>query len=348
MRLIVSSGRRRNGLTAVVRVARAAAPDGGYLATAERYVYRGRRSHHGPFPLRVGTRVMAITGAMLTATVLGALLLAVNFTVRPTDPLAEPVGVPDYAYPPPDTEPTLPPASPSDPPTGDAGPVGPGTPGDGTSDGTQGGGTAGGDSPETGGPDAGTNDPGPAGPGAPVQPSRTPTTKNPTTAPSRTAPAAAGGRPVSPTPTAGRQPAAARQTPRNQDTTRSYEAEAAFLYGVTVSGAPKASGGKVVRVTEPRNRNRRQASNGAVHFTRVSAPRSGRYAVSVFYLSADSRNVVMLVNGRQQKGVRCSGGGSDTVRSATVTVDLVAGHNSITLGIPSHRAPRLDRITVYG
>lgn len=127
----------------------------------------------------------------------------------------------------------------------------------------------------------------------------------------------------------------------------SYEAEAAFRVGaVRVDALAGASGGRIVQ-----NVGRDPAGRiGLLVFTKVAAPRTGRYALTVDYVSAEKRSAAILVNDADRPTVvEFAGNGSWTaVQHQTLTVDLVAGFNTIAFDNATDVTPRLDRITVYG
>jgi hypothetical protein len=127
----------------------------------------------------------------------------------------------------------------------------------------------------------------------------------------------------------------------------SYEAEQALLVGgVQIAALAGASGGKIVQNIgrDPQGR------TGLLVFAQVAAARTGRYALSVDYVSGDTRTAqISINNARTPIVVEFAGNGVwDVVQHRTLTVDLVVGYNTIAVNNPYDVTPRLDRITVYG
>lgn len=124
----------------------------------------------------------------------------------------------------------------------------------------------------------------------------------------------------------------------------SFEAEASAntLGGsATSQSVPQVSGGRVVtnlgRVgTRP---------EGWLRFNGVRAPGPGRYALTVYYLSADASTATVRVNGELLPDPLAFPSTS-SVRSVTVVVSLRAGANSIQFGNPDRVAPSIDRVTL--
>jgi hypothetical protein len=193
--------------------------------------------------------------------------------------------------------------------------------------------------------------PSPTGPsddaGPSAHPNRTPPSSTP--AANRTARATAGPRTV---PNRGAASAAAPGQPGAPDgpgvsggssgsggrltAPVSFEAESPAN---TVGGAaarqpfPPASGGQVV------------ANLGWLRFNGVRAPSPGRYALTVYYLSAGAGAATMQVNDQQVSAVPAFPA-TTAVRSVTVVVSLRAGTNTIQFGNPGGVAPSIDRVTV--
>jgi hypothetical protein len=119
----------------------------------------------------------------------------------------------------------------------------------------------------------------------------------------------------------------------------SYEAEAATLGGqAAVRSSSGASGGALVGYV----------GGGTANFVQfgVSAT-AGAHPVTIFYASGEARSLTVSVNGGPATSVSTPGtGGWDTVGSVSVTLNLVAGANTIRIGNPAGWAPDIDRIVV--
>ncbi|WP_196278932.1 fibronectin type III domain-containing protein [Catellatospora vulcania] len=115
-----------------------------------------------------------------------------------------------------------------------------------------------------------------------------------------------------------------------------YEAEASgntLSGGALVASCATCSGGSKVGYL----------GNGAsVAFTNVAGGTGGSRTVTIYYLTAEARTAV--VNGQTVNFA--STGSWTTVGSTTVTLNLAAGSNTITIANPGGWAPDVDRITV--
>jgi hypothetical protein len=90
-------------------------------------------------------------------------------------------------------------------------------------------------------------------------------------------------------------------------------------------------------------------TSGAIEFTGIAVPKAGQYTMTVYYISGESRDAWVQVNGGSTQALSFPSGGSwDRVTSATFTVTLGAGNNRIMFSNPSGWAPRLDRIKLRG
>jgi len=120
----------------------------------------------------------------------------------------------------------------------------------------------------------------------------------------------------------------------------SYEAESGTRAGqAAVRSSSGASGGALVGYVGGGTANYLQFNN-------VNAT-AGTHTVTIYYASGENRSLTLSVNGGAASTVNTpSTGGWDTVGSATTTVTLAAGNNTIRLGNPSGWAPDIDRITV--
>jgi hypothetical protein len=71
--------------------------------------------------------------------------------------------------------------------------------------------------------------------------------------------------------------------------------------------------------------------------------------MTVFYVSGEPRSAYIQVNGGPAQTLSFPSGGSwDVVYSATFSIELTAGANSIVFSNPSYWTPRLDRVKFYG
>jgi hypothetical protein len=147
-------------------------------------------------------------------------------------------------------------------------------------------------------------------------------------------------RPSSPPTTAGTIAVASPSPSPAPPQVLSYEAESALLSPWTeVRPMAGASGERIVG----------DIGNGSfrtVRFT-VTVPVAGEYPVTVHYLAGQVRIFTISVNGAMPHLLTCaSTGGWTTVGTTVLTLDLVAGANSLQFGNPFAWAPDLDRITV--
>jgi hypothetical protein len=128
-----------------------------------------------------------------------------------------------------------------------------------------------------------------------------------------------------------------------------YEAEAP---GNELGGSawvdeyPGASGGRIVRNIGAWNGSSRK--NGVLRFTGVTAPATGTYLLSFFYVHLDGepvRTAVIEVSGSPPVTVSVSG--SDRCCAiARQRVTLQQGANTVTFSNPDGHAPSLDKIVI--
>jgi hypothetical protein len=87
--------------------------------------------------------------------------------------------------------------------------------------------------------------------------------------------------------------------------------------------------------------------NGETLRFAVSAPATGRYALTLYYIAGEQRAGTIRVNGgRAVWGVSAPTRDWYTVGSMTIPLDLVSGGNTIEFGNPRGYAPDIDRIVV--
>jgi hypothetical protein len=128
---------------------------------------------------------------------------------------------------------------------------------------------------------------------------------------------------------------------------RQFEAEEARLFGTArVIRVGQASGRRVVGNLGTR-KDRRKTSAGVIRFVDVTVPAAGRYTLVLDFLTATRRSADLQVNDGRAQSLEFKASRGDAVGQITVSVDLVAGSNALTLGNPSGRGPLLDRITVH-
>jgi hypothetical protein len=127
-----------------------------------------------------------------------------------------------------------------------------------------------------------------------------------------------------------------------------YEAEAPgnVLDGSAfVDDYPNASGGHIVRNIGKWDR---RGTAGSLRFTNVTAPVSGTYLLTFFYVHLDNnpeRSAVITVSGSAPVEVTVTG--TDTCCStARLRITLRQGSNMITFSQPDGHAPSLDKIVV--
>ncbi len=122
-----------------------------------------------------------------------------------------------------------------------------------------------------------------------------------------------------------------------------YEAEKANIAGgAEIVQKDQASGGKIVG-----NIGGDGKANGKVNFT-VNAPSTGKAKLTIYYLLSGERRFYVTVNNGDNVPVNCSGGNWQTIKTATLEVNLKKGSNTIRLdnGAVDEWAPNLDKIEV--
>ena len=127
-----------------------------------------------------------------------------------------------------------------------------------------------------------------------------------------------------------------------------YEAEAVSntLSGSAVIATyPGASGGRVVKTVGAWNT---PAGPGVLRFNHVTASAAGRYALTFYYVHPNSdpnRTVTITVSGSDPVSVTVSTG-TNCCAARTVTVNLAAGANTVTLANRQGRAPAIDKMEI--
>ncbi|WP_205650208.1 alpha-galactosidase D [Actinoplanes solisilvae] len=132
-----------------------------------------------------------------------------------------------------------------------------------------------------------------------------------------------------------------RVTPRSSNPgVTVYEAEnATVANGAAVADCSLCAGGKKVG---------NLYNGGAVQFRDVTVPKAGTYQVNVRYVSGDPRSALISANGQNaQTTAFFSSGGWDRPATATVSLPLKAGKNTIEIdsSTPVY-SPDIDRIEV--
>jgi F5/8 type C domain/Alpha-L-fucosidase/NPCBM-associated, NEW3 domain of alpha-galactosidase/Carbohydrate binding module (family 35) len=118
------------------------------------------------------------------------------------------------------------------------------------------------------------------------------------------------------------------------------EAEFATLNGSTgVGGCGQCSGGEKVRFIG-------NSPNNYVTFENVKVDQAGRYELSIDYTVNGTRSFWVSVNGGPGTEVQLTGSSWDVPATATTTVTLAAGTNTIKVYNDTANAPDLDRIRV--
>jgi len=136
-------------------------------------------------------------------------------------------------------------------------------------------------------------------------------------------------------------PAAPPASSTSGTTSGVYEAEAAGngrSSQMAIRSVAGASGGRVVT----------GVGNGRMlSFTGIDVARTGDYAVTVAYLSADARRCSVGLGRDWDQFTFPASGGSERVATMTLTLQLHAGRNTVEIGnTPGRWCPDLDRITV--
>lgn len=121
----------------------------------------------------------------------------------------------------------------------------------------------------------------------------------------------------------------------------SYEAESSantLAGGAVIANSSNCSGGQKVGYI---------GNGGTLQFNGISAEAAGSYTMTIYYLTAETRNMHISVNGGTPVNISFSPtGGWDIVGTKDVTISLNAGNNTITFSNPSGWAPDIDRITI--
>ncbi len=92
-------------------------------------------------------------------------------------------------------------------------------------------------------------------------------------------------------------------------------------------------------------------NGNSVTFNNVTAPVAGKYAVTVFYMSMEQRDIQIKINGDNatKKTVSCNntdGWEGKGLGYTTIVLDLKEGSNSMEIGNDNAWAPNIDRIAV--
>jgi hypothetical protein len=111
--------------------------------------------------------------------------------------------------------------------------------------------------------------------------------------------------------------------------------------GATIEGCSACSGGKGVGYIGY------GTSNAYLVFNNVTAPASGQYRLTLYYMSDTDRTADITVNGTAVQTVSFPSTGSfQTLGSVSTTVTLKQGGNTLKYSNASTRAPDLDRIVL--
>lgn len=88
--------------------------------------------------------------------------------------------------------------------------------------------------------------------------------------------------------------------------------------------------------------------NNDLQWRNVFSDKGGDYKMTIYYLSGETRNITVNVNGQDVKTVSCNSGGWGTVAKVTVAVNLEPGMNTVRLYGRSSSAwmPNIDRMTL--
>jgi hypothetical protein len=78
----------------------------------------------------------------------------------------------------------------------------------------------------------------------------------------------------------------------------------------------------------------------------VYSREGGEYKLTIGYLSGQSRNVTVNVNGKKVQTLSLNSGSFDKVGRRTINIELLPGYNTIRLSNPSTDMPDLDYIDV--
>lgn len=134
------------------------------------------------------------------------------------------------------------------------------------------------------------------------------------------------------------------KTPIEQPIHRVYEIEDGVLSDGTtieIDGQGNCSGGKHVGFI---------GYGRTAKINNVAADEAGKYNLTLYYISRDSRNTYIRVNNGIKKIYNFNGNGyswnSDGLATQTVQIELQAGNNSIELGNDNGNAVNLDRIEI--
>jgi hypothetical protein len=137
--------------------------------------------------------------------------------------------------------------------------------------------------------------------------------------------------PTPPTPT----------TPPTTPPIASYESEDGDLNRphTQVVSRDDASGGRVVQFTTG-------SPMGSVTHQDVTVGTSGRYRLTIFYFTGESRSVHVIVNGVGNGITLAPPGDPDTAGAVTLSIELTSGANTIEIVNDDAQGLQLDRITI--
>jgi chitodextrinase len=88
-------------------------------------------------------------------------------------------------------------------------------------------------------------------------------------------------------------------------------------------------------------------TTGTLQFNSVTAPAAGNYLMTIYFLSAVSRDLTLTINRGQPRTITClPSGGWTSVGDTSITVTIDKGNNTISFSNATGWAPDIDRIVL--
>jgi hypothetical protein len=89
-----------------------------------------------------------------------------------------------------------------------------------------------------------------------------------------------------------------------------------------------------------------KSADNYIEFREIYAKLSGKYTLTITYLCGDTRNATMSVNGKDALLSGLNSGGNTLLKSASYSVNLNAGYNTIRFSNATGSLPDLDKIQI--
>jgi alpha-glucosidase len=83
-----------------------------------------------------------------------------------------------------------------------------------------------------------------------------------------------------------------------------------------------------------------------LRFQKVEVPKTGTYAMTVFYIASEARNSYIKINGGEALMYQFNSTQGNSMGFVTIQVELIQGMNTIEFGNELEYSPNIDRITI--